>query len=61
MYRCANEKISKTENKVMKKKKNGLGSGFGRKIERDGGIQRKKAGKRDLRTPIVDPLKCLQF
>ena len=35
---------------------NGAGSGFRRKIERDGGIQKKKkVGKRDLRTPIVDP------
>ena len=36
--------------------KNGTGSRFGRKIGRDGGIEKKKkAGKRDLRTPIVDP------
>ena len=36
--------------------KNGTGSGFGRKIGRDGRIKKKKkAGKRDLRTPIVDP------
>ena len=87
MYRCADEKISKTENKVtvaycdvenldhqnwqllegksyitsisiIKQKisyKNGAGSGFRRKIDRDGGIQKKNAGKRDLRTPIVDP------
>ena len=37
-------------------KKNGTGSRFGRKIGRDGGIEKKKkTGKRDWRTPIVDP------
>ena len=88
MYRCSDEKISKTENKVtvahcdvenldhqnwqllegksyitsisiIKQKislKNGTGSRFGRKKGWDGGIEKKKkAGKRDLRTPIVDP------
>ena len=77
MYRCADEKIRKTENKVtvayrnvenldhqncqllegksyitsisiIKQKislKNGAGSGFRRKIERDGRIQKKKRWK----------------
>ena len=82
--RCADEKISKTENKVtvaycdvenldhqnwqlfagkshitcisiIKPKiswKNGTGSGFGRKIERDGGIEKKKR----LESGIWEPL-----
>ena len=85
MYRCANEKISKTENKVMvaycgvenldhqnwqllegksyvtsisiiKQKilqKNGVGSGFVRKIERDGGIQKKKRRESGICEPLL--------
>ena len=43
----------------MKKKKNGLGSGFGRKIERDGGIQRKKGGKAGFENPYCGPSQVL--
>ena len=85
MYRCADEKISKTENKVtvaycdvenldhqnwqllegksyitsisiIKQKisyKNGAGSGFGRKIERDGGIQKKKRRESGIWEPLL--------
>ena len=89
MYRCADEKISKTENKVtvaycdvenldhqnwqllegksyitsisiIKQKisyKNGVGSGFRRKIERDGGIQKKKRRESGIWEPLLWTLK----
>ena len=85
MYRCADEKISKTENKVtvtycdvenldhqnwqllegksyitsisiIKQKisyKNGAGSGFRRKIDRDGGIQKKKMRESGIWEPLL--------
>ena len=85
MYRCADENISKTENKVtvaycdaenldhqnwqllegksymtsisiIKRKislKNGVGSGFRRKIERDGGIKKKKRRKSWIWEPLL--------
>ena len=48
MSRCADEKISKTENKVtvancvVENLDHKTGSGLGRKIGRDGGIEKKK-------------------
>ena len=88
MYRCADKKISKTENSVtvtyrdvenldhqnwqllegksyitsisiikqkISYKKNRAGSGFRRKIERDGGIQTKKGGKAGFGNPYCGP------
>ena len=85
MYRCADEKISKTENivtvanrdvenldhqnwqlledksyitsiSIIKQKisyKNGAGSGFGRKIGRDGGIEKKKRRESGIWEPLL--------
>ena len=85
MYQCADEKISKTVNKVtvaycdvenldhqnwqllegksyitcisiIKPKiswKNGTGSGFGRKIGRDGGIEKKKRRESGIWEPLL--------
>ena len=87
MYRCADEKTSKTENNVtvaycdvenldhqnwqllegksyitsisiIKQKlslKNWTGSGFGRKIGRDGGSKKKKGGKAGFKNPYCGP------